>query len=117
MVNSLINDIYMLSKTAAKNENEIENLLEIADQYEAKANALREEAQKKCKVKKKYSWRPLVIRPIFAVTDTNGNTEYFLREEDAWNYQVYLNENGIAFKDTKKVQLNVKADFWKSDIE
>lgn len=92
---------------------EADELLRTAAQYEEQAKALRAEAQKKREAAKKIAWRPLKTGNIIAITSGDGKTEYFARESDAQKYLAYLNDHGIEIADTKNIEINLLADFWR----
>ena len=91
---------------------EVSELLKTAEQYEEQAKALREEAQKKRESLRKLKYSPAHSSEVTAIT-TNGHTEYFVRENDAQNYLLFLKENDIKNPEVKKISVTLVANFWR----
>lgn len=88
-----------------------DDLIRAAEQYEAQARALREEATKKKVLHFESSSSKNFLIPA---VEYGGETKYFAREEDFNMYVKYLEENGADVDDIKvsNIELEISPRFW-----
>lgn len=96
-----------------KSDKSKDDLIRTAEQYEAQAKALREEAAKKKVLHFESSSSKNLFIPA---VEYNGEIKYFAREEDFNMYVKYLEESGANIDDIQisSIELEISPRFWRA---